>query len=95
MQRVERQHEGKRVGFLICSNAKLRGSDFARFNHTFGSDHLIEDMYSFAKCDLILGPPSTYTMWAAFYGNVPLYMIEDIDAEPRFDASHTFLSADK
>ncbi|HYY56589.1 MAG TPA: hypothetical protein VE842_04600 [Pyrinomonadaceae bacterium] len=95
MERVERQHEGKRVGFLICSNARLRGADFSRFNFTFGTDHLIEDMYSLAKCDLILGPPSTYTMWAAFYGNVPLYMIEDIDAEPRFDAGHTFLSADK
>jgi hypothetical protein len=84
MERVERLHPGKRVGFLICSNAQLRPSDFARFNFTLGNDHLIEDMYSFARCDLLLGPPSTYTMWASFYGRVPLYMIEDINAEPRF-----------
>jgi hypothetical protein len=84
MERVERLYPDKRVGFLICSNARLSASDFARFNFTFGNDHLIEDMYSFARCDLLLGPPSTYTMWASFYGQVPLYMIEDINAEPRF-----------
>jgi hypothetical protein len=85
MEKVERLHPDKRVGFLICSNARQREDAFARFNFTFGNDHLIEDMYSFAKCDLLLGPPSTYTLWASFYGRVPLYMIEDINAEPRFD----------
>jgi len=84
MERVERLHPEKRVGFLICSNARLRAEEFDRFNFTFGNDHLIEDMYSFARCDLLLGPPSTYTMWASFYGRVPLYMIEDVNAEPRF-----------
>jgi hypothetical protein len=95
MEKVERMHAGKKVGFLICSNAEQTEADFARFNFTFGNNHLVEDMYSFAKCDLVLGPPSTYTTWAAFYGEVPLYMIEDINAEPRFDAPHTFLVAAK
>ncbi len=84
MEKVLRLYPDKRVGFLICSNARQEASDFARFNFTFGNDHLIEDMYSFARCDLLMGPPSTYTLWAAFYGRVPLYLIEDIDAEPRF-----------
>jgi hypothetical protein len=95
MEKVERMHAGKKVGFLICSNAVQSEADFARFNFTFGNNHLVEDMYSFAKCDLVLGPPSTYTTWAAFYGEVPLYMIEDINAEPRFDATHSFLVAAK
>jgi hypothetical protein len=85
MERVERMYPEKKVGFLICSNAKQSEADFARFNFTFGNDHLIEDMYSFARCDLLLGPPSTYTLWASFYGHVPLYMIKDINAEPHFD----------
>ncbi|HEX8775532.1 MAG TPA: hypothetical protein VF735_18325 [Pyrinomonadaceae bacterium] len=93
MKRVVRLYPDKRVGFLICSNVRQREADFAGFNFTFGNDHLIEDMYSFARCDLLLGPPSTYTMWASFYGRVPLYMIEDVDAEPRFDETQSFLSA--
>jgi hypothetical protein len=93
MEKVLRMYPDRRVKFLICSNVRQSEADFARFDFTFGNDHLIEDMYSFAKCDLLLGPPSTYTMWASFYGRVPLYMIEDINAEPRFDETQSFLSA--
>jgi len=30
-------------------------------------------IFSFAKCDYIVGPPSTFTSWASFYGDVPVY----------------------
>jgi hypothetical protein len=93
MKRVVGLYPDKRVGFLICSNVRQKEEDFEGFNFTFGNDHLIEDMYSFARCDLLLGPPSTYTMWASFYGRVPLYMIEDVRAVPRFDETQSFLSA--
>ena len=93
MERIEEMHPNRRVKFLICSNVKQNAADFARFNFIFGNDHLIEDVYSFARCDLIIGPPSTYTMWAAFYGRVPLYMIEDIEREPCFDRTQSFLAA--
>jgi hypothetical protein len=92
MERVAQMHPSQRVKFLICSNVKQSAAAFSRFNYIFGNDHLIEDMYAFARCDLLLGPPSTYTMWAAFYGEVPLYMIEDITAEPHFDRTQTFLT---
>jgi len=32
-------------------------------------------MYGFARCDYLIGPPSTFTMWASFYGQVPLNII--------------------
>ena len=64
---------GKRVKFLVCSNGP---QDAALFPFAMGSGHLVEDMYSFAQCDFLLGPPSTYTAWASFYGSVPLYVIE-------------------
>ncbi|MBF0205364.1 MAG: hypothetical protein HQK53_00600 [Oligoflexia bacterium] len=34
--------------------------------------NIIEDLYSIARGDLILGPPSTYSGWAAWYANIPL-----------------------
>jgi len=43
----------------------------------FGTGHFIEDLYTLASCDYIIGPPSTFTMWASFYGRVPLYKIID------------------
>lgn len=74
---VERLFEGKRVRFLVCSNAVPEAGVFGRLDVTFGPGHLLEDMYSLARCDLIAGPPSTYTLWASSYGKVPLYHVED------------------
>lgn len=77
MEKVVALFHPAAVGFLICSNVKLDRTPFASFKYTLGSNHFIEDMYSFSQCDYLIGPPSTYTMWASFYGKVPLYVIED------------------
>jgi glycosyltransferase involved in cell wall biosynthesis len=37
----------------------------------------IEDLYGLSACDYLIGPPSTFSRWAAFYGNVPLHSIGD------------------
>ncbi|XZN91924.1 MAG: hypothetical protein ACM65M_03345 [Microcoleus sp.] len=68
----------KQVNFLICSNLHQEPSLFYNFNCVFAKGNLIEDMYALAECDYIVGPPSSYTMWASFYGEKPLYMIRDI-----------------
>ena len=36
--------------------------------------HLV-DMYALAGCDLIVGPDSTFSHWASFYGNVPIHIL--------------------
>jgi hypothetical protein len=63
--------------FLICSNENIDTGVFKGLNVFKGPGHFVEDLYSLAKCDFIAGPPSTFSMWASFYGNKPLYMIED------------------
>ena len=67
----------QRVTFLICSNVEQK--QFANFRHAWGNNHIIEDMYALAQCDYIIGPPSSYTMWASFYGDKPLYMIRNVN----------------
>lgn len=67
----------QRVRFLVCSNVPQDKTQFGDLKITMGTDHLIEDMYAFAQCDYLMGPPSTYTMWASFFGEVPLYAIKD------------------
>ena len=72
MQSIAQQLPGKRIAFLVCSNVKVERSDFGDLQVHFGPGHIIEDMYAMAEADLLVGPPSTYTGWASFYGNVPL-----------------------
>jgi len=67
MNSVVRLFEGKKIKFLICSNIPQNPSLFDNFNCGFDRRHLIEDMYALAECDYVVGPPSSYTMWASFY----------------------------
>lgn len=77
MKKTSRLFPYKQIIFLVCSNETLNAADFDNFNYIFGTGKEIEDLYSFSQCDYIIGPPSTYTMWASFYGKVPLYTIEN------------------
>ncbi|MEK6765525.1 MAG: alpha-1,2-fucosyltransferase [Planctomycetota bacterium] len=65
----------KKVAFLICSNAHQDSSVFKNLPFFIGPGHYVEDLYALASCDYIIGPPSTYTQWASFYGQVPRYVI--------------------
>ncbi len=67
----------KRVGFLICSNEPINLSTL-HLSETFQIENSneIEDLYGLSLCDFILGPPSSYSMWASFYGGKPLCLIK-------------------
>jgi hypothetical protein len=69
----------QRVGFLICSDWPQDPELFSRFRVTFGTHDLVEDLYGLARCDYLIGPPSTFTIWASFYGDVPLNVISSAD----------------
>jgi hypothetical protein len=71
--------KGKRIRYLICSNVKQDERLFKDLNYIRGTGDPLEDMYAFAACDYLIGPPSTYTMWASFYGSVPLLEVEALD----------------
>jgi hypothetical protein len=76
MRRFAKTMPEKRVLFLICSNEKQDEKIFHDVNYINGNNHQLEDMYSFAQCDFLIGPPSTYTSWASFYGSVPLFTLQ-------------------
>jgi len=69
--------QNQSVTFLICSNEKI---DLANF-HTFKTFKIknansIEDLYGLSICNYIIGPPSTFSMWASFIGKVPLRFLK-------------------
>jgi hypothetical protein len=68
---------GKKIGFLLCSNDSLDIGTFAPHGvFQIDSSTGIEDLYGLSLCDFIFGPPSTFSMWASYYGHVPLKFIK-------------------
>jgi Glycosyl transferase family 11 len=67
----------QRVTFLVCSNAQHTQSDFLGLSVFFGPGHLVSDLHALSQCDWLIGPPSSFSAWAAFYGAVRFYMVED------------------
>lgn len=73
--------------FLICSNEVVQFTpEFTqRLNILPGPGHELLDLYAMARCHYIIGPPSTYSMWASFAGNVPLHLLHDPDQAVSLD----------
>jgi hypothetical protein len=82
MRAVSALFLGEEVSFLVCSDEQVSVADFSGLNVTLGPGTEIGDLYAFAGCDLLFGPPSTYTSWASFYGRVPLWMVSDPEEAP-------------
>ncbi len=71
----------KRVSFLVCSNEPVDSILNAQgLEALSGPGSAVADLYALAACDYIMGPPSTFTLWASYYGGVPLHMLESKDA---------------
>ncbi|QHT69805.1 hypothetical protein GXP67_25745 [Rhodocytophaga rosea] len=68
-----------KISFLICSNEPVDVEAFTTKGLTvhLGTNHFIEDLYSLAECDYIIGPPSSYSTWASFYGNKPICILRN------------------
>jgi hypothetical protein len=75
MEQVAKLLPDRSLTFLICSDAPQDHRYFQEFSFEFGPGHFIEDLYALAACDYIIGPPSTFSQWASFYGRVPRYVI--------------------
>lgn len=71
---------GQSCVFLLCSNEPVVPDDFAGLTIRCGERPAVVDLYSLAQCDYLLGPPSTFTPWASFYGQVPFFVIDQADA---------------
>ena len=79
MKELQLSLSDRKVKFIICSNEEIDLSLFDGLDVIKGPGHIVEDMYVLAMCDYIMGPPSTYTLWASFYGGKPLCRLKLID----------------
>ena len=70
----------RKVAFLVCSDEIRNEREFPGLTVGFGPGSPLGDLCALAKCDYIFGPLSTFSQWASFYGNKPLFHLEDRDA---------------
>lgn len=84
MQDAERSL-GRRIRFVIVSNEPVNCAFFASraLSVVNASASAPEDVVTLSECDYIMGPPSTFSGFAAYYGNKPICRI--VDREQRID----------
>lgn len=89
MREVAERFAPLRVGFLVCSNQAQEPTHFAGLPVHYGPGNLFQDLIALSLCDRIIGPLSTFSGWASFYGEVPLLNIRRAtpESEPQFMAA--------
>ena len=81
------QHQGMTVQLIVCGNdpeldEQAFREAFPTLTVVFPKGNPGEDLYLLSRCDRLMGAPSTFTLVAAMYCDVPLYWIEDPSVVP-------------
>lgn len=77
------EYRGK-VGFILASDTSQDMKNFANQNIHFttgitgGSGHYIESICQLSLCDVVISPPSSFSLWAAFLGDIPFIPLVDV-----------------
>jgi hypothetical protein len=80
MHELAEQFPSRKVSFLVCSDEPRHEREFPQLSVGFGTGTPVGDLSALARCDYILGPTSTFSQWASFYGNKPILQLQDADA---------------
>jgi hypothetical protein len=75
MLEVKKLFPGKKLRFIITSNEKIAFEEIDGCDIIYSNEIFIKDLYILAGCDYIMGPPSTFSQWASYYGNKPLRIL--------------------
>lgn len=81
LQRYLDQHPGKKIQLFVCGNdpslcESAYRDAFPQCQMVFPKGSASQDLYLLSQCDRLIGPPSTFTLVAAMYRDLPLCWIE-------------------
>ncbi|MDD4777196.1 MAG: alpha-1,2-fucosyltransferase [Fermentimonas sp.] len=66
------------VALFVASNERIDLNAFSGLNpFSLDEGSATSDLFMLSQCDYIIGPPSTYSAWASYYGQKPIYFIEN------------------
>ncbi len=82
VRRFAELHADRGVTVFVCGNDPTLDRDFFRrelpdVNFVFAEGNPAEDLCLLSKCDWLAGAPSTFSLVASMYRDVPLYWIKD------------------
>ncbi len=68
MQAMSRELGSQPHVFVLCSNGEWTSDHLDGLSCCYERGSSFDDFVALSKCDVIVGPPSTYANWAAFLG---------------------------
>ncbi|HEY5298760.1 MAG TPA: alpha-1,2-fucosyltransferase [Verrucomicrobiae bacterium] len=86
MREIAAQFPSRQAAFFVCSDEPRSADEFSGLKIALGDALPIVDLLALSKCDFIIGPPSTFSQWASFYGATPMLHLraagQTIDLQP-------------
>jgi len=68
---------GHKVCCLVCSPEQFDEALLPPECIVLRDGSPVTDLYTLSECDYVLGPPSTFSGWASFYGDKPVLFMRD------------------
>lgn len=76
MRQILALYKDRDVCFYISTNDIIPSSLKSEFEiYRVENGTAADDLYALSLCDIILGPPSTFSKWASLMGKVPYHMV--------------------
>lgn len=85
MRRMQQMLAPRTVAFVLCTHVPLMNTPFADFTWVPGPGQVLADLHTLSLCDYILGPPSSFSAWAAFHGATRLLRVTSAAQEFTLD----------
>lgn len=76
IEEIRTAYQSQKIGFIIFSDSPEAAALCSTNDVEMGPGGLIEDLFMMSQCDKIIGPPSTFSLWASFFGNKPIQVIK-------------------
>ena len=83
LKRLKVSFQNTNLSFFIATDEEQDPLTFEGLETIIRVGHPIENLYSLAMCDILIGPSSSYIGWASLYGKLPLFTIQSPDDFPK------------
>ena len=81
-KQIIKLYPSRKLKFFISTNESINAKDWKDIDFfVLSQSSAMKDLYGLSKCDIIIGPPSSFSRWAAFIGQKKLCFFQDKDQQ--------------